>query len=164
MGQTGMSSCQDFYAYRTKCHESTGESLFYLLYGQDARIPIEETLSFESSNTVDVDDYKLELASSLGELLVNTSRRVRTGRSSSMTKGLRQNLWDQEIVLWYTCPRKPLVHKGRWLAPILVRTVWLKFIWMASLSDKSTDPKTHPYASIRIEYPSALWSFLIRVH
>ena len=50
------------FAYRTKPHESTGESPFFLLYGWDARIPCESLLSAKQTPyQVDLDDYKSEL-------------------------------------------------------------------------------------------------------
>ena len=55
------------FAYQTKPHESTGESPFFLLYGHDARIPCESTLSMTCSLSVDIDDYKSELVHGLSE-------------------------------------------------------------------------------------------------
>ena len=50
------------FTYRTKPHESTGESPFFLLYGRDARIPCETMLSTtRTAYQVDIDDYKSEL-------------------------------------------------------------------------------------------------------
>ena len=59
---------QLLFAYRTKPHESTGESPFYLLYGRDARLPTEAALSTpKSPYVVSVDDYKTELTIGLTE-------------------------------------------------------------------------------------------------
>ena len=55
-------------AYRTKPHESTGESPFFLLYGRDARLPTDA--AFTQALTpylVDVDDYEMELMVGLTE-------------------------------------------------------------------------------------------------
>ncbi len=59
---------QLLFAYRTKPHESTGESPFFLLFGRDARIPCDAVLVLKRSPyRVDIDDCKSELAEGLAE-------------------------------------------------------------------------------------------------
>ncbi len=59
---------QLLFAYRTKPHESTGESPFYLLYGRDARLPTETAFTQPMSPyLVDMEDYRTELTVGLTE-------------------------------------------------------------------------------------------------
>ena len=54
------------FAYRTKIQESTRESLFFLLYGRDPRLPTTSALELPRPvYTVDLDDYKSELVTCL---------------------------------------------------------------------------------------------------
>lgn len=54
---------QLLFAYRTKSHESNGEPPLYMLYGRDARLPIESTLeTLPSLYVEDVETYCEELA------------------------------------------------------------------------------------------------------
>ena len=59
---------QLLFAYRTKPHESTGESPFYLLYGRDAKLPTETAFTRPwSPYLVDIEDYRTELTVGLTE-------------------------------------------------------------------------------------------------
>ena len=54
------------FGYRTKPHNSTNESEFYMIYGRDARLPTETALSTPPTlQMLEVDDYKTELVSGL---------------------------------------------------------------------------------------------------
>ena len=54
------------FAYRTKPHDSTGESPFYLLYGLNAWIPTEAALyATSTSHMLDAADYRTELVTGL---------------------------------------------------------------------------------------------------
>ena len=65
------------FAYRTKCHESTKVSQFFLLYERDAKLPGEEALSTKKSlYMVDLDDYKTELMTSLTEAWETAGTRI----------------------------------------------------------------------------------------
>ena len=56
------------FAYRTKPHESMGESPYYLLYGRDAYLPLDATLSKpRNPYQIDLDDYRIELVAGLSE-------------------------------------------------------------------------------------------------
>ena len=56
------------YAYRVSAQESVRESPFFLLYGRDARQPVEEALACPTTvYTLDVDDYKSELVRGLSD-------------------------------------------------------------------------------------------------
>ncbi len=66
------------FAYRTKPHESIGESPFFLLYGRDARIPSDADLvPKRSPYQVDTVDYKSELAMGLADAWETTRVQIR---------------------------------------------------------------------------------------
>ena len=74
------------FAYRTKPCEPTGESLFFLLYGCDARIPCESTLSTtRTAYQVDIDDYKSELLHGLSEAWKLTRSEMQKSQRSRST-------------------------------------------------------------------------------
>ncbi len=54
------------FAYWVKPHDATGESLFYLLYGRDAKLPLDSTLAQPPSRyQVDLQDYRTEVTTGL---------------------------------------------------------------------------------------------------
>ena len=56
------------FAYRTSLQQSTLESPFFLLYGRDAQLPLEEVMCPEPTrHPIDLSDYKMELSSSMAE-------------------------------------------------------------------------------------------------
>ena len=56
------------FAYRTSLQQSTLESPFFLLYGRDAQLPLEEVMCPEPTwHPIDLSDYKMELSSSMVE-------------------------------------------------------------------------------------------------
>ena len=59
---------QLLFAYRTKPHESMGESPFYLLYERDAKLPTETAFTWPwSPYLVGIEDYRTELTVGLTE-------------------------------------------------------------------------------------------------
>ena len=110
------------FAYRTKVHETTNESPFFLLYGRDARIPTESTLDYQKSTyLVDCDDYKIELMDSLSEAwrvakqnITSSQNRQKTQHDKRATKKVDMHVGDRVMV--YTRQR---VNKGNWLDHIL---------------------------------------------
>ena len=56
------------FAYRASLQESTRESPFFLLYGRDPRVPTSTVLTSQRNPyTIDIDDYKSELAVNLSQ-------------------------------------------------------------------------------------------------
>lgn len=54
--------CQLLFEYRVNCHESTKESPFFSLYGRDAPILTESTLTQQRKmSQIHLDDYKLDM-------------------------------------------------------------------------------------------------------
>ena len=84
------------FSYRTKSHESTRESPFYLLYGCDARLPTATVDMPPSPYTVDLDDYKVELTRGLASAW-KVARLERSARHSFDRKEARQEGHIQKL-------------------------------------------------------------------
>ena len=71
------------FAYHISAQESMKDSPFFLLHGQDARVPTESTLSFQRSPyVIDYDDYKEELMDNLSSAWENVQKHIATTQSS----------------------------------------------------------------------------------
>ena len=77
------------FAYRSTTQESTGESPFRLLYGQDPKLPTEDALSCSVDRTqVDLDCYNVQVRSNLVEAWKLGQERIKKPnciRKDSMT-------------------------------------------------------------------------------
>ena len=74
------------YAYRVAAQESTRESPFFLLYGRDARQPIEEALDCPTSAyVVDIDDYKTELVQGLTSAWMTAAECIKSAQVRQKT-------------------------------------------------------------------------------
>lgn len=74
------------YAYRVTAQESTRESPFYLLYGRDARQPLEEVLDCpRPAYLVDLDDYKSELVRALSSAWKTASECIKSAQKHQKT-------------------------------------------------------------------------------
>ena len=74
------------YAYRVTAQESTKESPFYLLYGRDARQPLEEALDCPRPEyLVDLDDYKTELVRALSSAWKTASECIESAQKRQKT-------------------------------------------------------------------------------
>ena len=98
------------FIYRTKPHESSGESPFFLLYGWDTRLPTESTLhSSTSLHMLDAADYRTELVMGLTTTWNMTCTSIAKAQSKqkfSMTKRLKLNHTKSVTELWYICLMK----------------------------------------------------------
>ena len=110
---------QLLFAYRTKPHESTRESPFYLLYGCDAQLPTATVLDMPPPPyTLDLDDYKVELTRGLASAWkvarLERSARHRFGRKEAMTGRPHPETTKKEAEYWSLCQQKPLVKTGNY--------------------------------------------------
>ena len=75
------------FAYRTKPHESTGESPFFLLYGRDARLPCQDVFSVKRTPyQVDLDDYKTDLTVGLADTWRTAQDHLKSSQKSQKRK------------------------------------------------------------------------------
>ena len=72
--------------YRVAAQESTRESPFFLLYGRDARQPVEEALDCPTSAyVVDIDDYKTELIQGLTSAWMTAAECIKSAQVRQKT-------------------------------------------------------------------------------
>ena len=94
------------YAYRVTAQESTRESLFYLLYGRDARQPIEEALDCpRPTYLVNLDDYKSELVQALSSVWKTASECIQSAQKH------QKNVYDRHAkAIDYRVGDRVMVH------------------------------------------------------
>ena len=100
----------NLFAYRTKPHESTRESPFFLLYGQDARLPTDTAFTQPlTPYLVDVDDYKTELMVGLTESWKHARQCIGQAQAKQKKyydKHPRSKTVDFVEKSWSTCHKK----------------------------------------------------------
>ena len=112
------------YAYRVTAQESTRESPFFLLFGRDARQPLEEALDCPTSAyMVDLDDYKSELVQGLTSAWDTAAECIKSAQSH------QKSVYDRTAkTVNYRVGDRVMVHMplGRLLSlpdPTLAHTV-----------------------------------------
>ena len=74
---------QLLFAYRTKPHETAGESSFYLLYGRDTKLPTETAFTQPwSPYLIDIEDYRTKLTVGLTESWKQARQNVRKAQTN----------------------------------------------------------------------------------
>lgn len=136
------------FAYRTKPHESTGESPFFLLYGHDARIPCESTLSTTCTvYQVDINDYKSELVHGLSEAWKLARSEMQKSQKKQKYQydrcSKQRNFQAGDRVMVYTCPMNEPAKIESFPDPTLALIKCWRCIKMVSLSDQLTVPMTN---------------------
>ena len=108
------------FACWTKPHESTGESLLiFVLYGRDARIPCETTLTTtHTAYEVDIDDYKSVLVFVLSEAWELARKEIERFKRSKSTSNLMYSndnsffgVMSINLIRWKTA-LKVSIYKG----------------------------------------------------
>ena len=83
----GTTICPTCCLHRTKPHESTGESPFFLLYGRDARLPCQDVFSVKRTPyQVDLDDYKTDLTVGLADTWRTAQDHLKSSQKSQKRK------------------------------------------------------------------------------
>ena len=83
MALIGMTICHNvLFAYRNCVQQSTGESLFFLLYGRDPRLPTDKALSLPEGVEIDLENYRSDLVRCMSEAWGLAQESVRKAQKS----------------------------------------------------------------------------------
>eukprot|EP00794_Sanderia_malayensis_P021472 gene21472-biopygen4070 len=108
------------YAYNTSVHESTGFSPYELVFGREARTPLELDLSLPLKNPSDQSEYSQTIRQKLQSIKRTAQHNLDQSRAR------QKNYYDRRVTEWHPHPvgssvwlRRPKTWKfgKRWLGP-----------------------------------------------
>ena len=156
------------FAYRTKPHESTGESPFFLLYGWDGRLPCIDVFSAgRTPYQVDLDNYKTELTVGLAEAWQTAQDHLQKAQKAQKRKYDRcakeRQVWVSDRVM-VLMPAEQTGKNRKLCRPYLAPIASLKSISVVPV-DRTKHPPIHVNLDhvtlnsrmYRIQVASRLW-------